>query len=379
MFFYIAVPLTALCYYIYRKVRGPIYWPGTVFKQATSSPETFDSKSLIEAFSEEVWRMPGDISVHHTSTSSSSEKPTHVVCVHGGPAVAPSSPWKVCASPLLAGAQFHWFHQRGCGQSSRPFDKFPTPSFWPGYKQLEATLGLGAQLGDIERARRRIGAERVSLLGHSFGGFVATLYAAEFPERVSSLVLLTPASMLQGPNQGSFNLFSAMREKLRTEEMKAEFDEYLKRYLAFGKLPSMNEKEAAELHAGFSEHFFRACPDMYYPPEARQAGEDSIGGWAAFATYLSLGIEYDYRAVLKKRLQGARFRTLIVNGKDDIVPVEEGMKFAEIFPEKFVEVVAMDGGHFLPDEKPEELAQIMKDVLIRTGSRDEKNGTLHRI
>lgn len=231
-------------------------------------------------------------------------------------------------------------------------------------------------MGDIERARRRIGEERIALLGHSFGGFVATLYAAEFPERVSSLVLLTPASMLQSPNHGGFNLFSAMRERLRTEEMKAELDEYLKRYLAFGKLSSMNEKEAAKLHAGFSEQFFRACPDMYCPPEVRQADEDSIGGWAAFATYLSLGIDYDYRVVLRKRLEAARFRTLIVNGKDDIVPVEEGMSFATLFPKKLVEFVAIDGGHFLPDEKPEELAHVMKDVLI-SGSRDDKSSTVH--
>lgn len=360
-YIYVIVPLGGLLYYLYKMVRGPTYWPGAMSKQATTSPESFDSPSLIESSTESVWRMPGDISVHHGSTSTPSVNPTHVVCVHGGPAVVPSFPWKACTPNLFPGVKFHWFHQRGCGLSSRPFDSFPTPSFWPGYKQVEEELGIRAQLGDIERARRRIGAERIALLGHSFGGFIAALYAAEFPERVSALVLLTPASMLNLPNREGFDFFSGIRNRLKTEEQEVDFDNYLKRYLAFAKLPSMNEREAAELHSCFGEQFKLACPDMYYPPEF---GDGGIGGWAAFATYLSLGMEYDYRPVLKKRLKQATFRTLIVNGKDDMVPVTEGETYAELFPAELVECVAIDGGHFLPDEKPVELAETIKDVLV---------------
>lgn len=363
MFFYFFL-LTAfaglLCYYAYKKMRGPIYWPGEVSKQAVENPEAFDSPSLVESSTAQVWRMPGNISVHHGSTSNTGISRAHILCVHGGPATVPVFPWRVCNESLFAGVKFHWFHERGCGLSSRPFDKFPTPSFWPGYKEIEEALGIGAQIADIERARRRIGVDRIGLLGHSFGGFIATLYAAEFPENVSSLVLLTPASMLRMPHRDGFDLFSSIREELKTEAAKVDFDRYIKRYLAFNKLPSMNEREAAQLHAGFGEFFRKACPGMFYPPEY---GGDAIGGWAAYATYLSLGMEYDYRPALQKRLKRAKFRTIVVNGKDDLVPTSEGRLYAKLFPAELVECVTMNGGHLLADEKPVELAEIISGVL----------------
>ena len=48
------------------------------------------------------------------------------------------------------------------------------------------------QVADIERVRRLLGQERLTVIGHSFGGFIATLYAVEFPERVDRLILVSP-------------------------------------------------------------------------------------------------------------------------------------------------------------------------------------------
>lgn len=48
-------------------------------------------------------------------------------------------------------------------------------------------------VGDVEALRAHLGLDRVDLLGHSAAGNLATLYAAAYPERVSHLILLTPA------------------------------------------------------------------------------------------------------------------------------------------------------------------------------------------
>jgi pimeloyl-ACP methyl ester carboxylesterase len=42
---------------------------------------------------------------------------------------------------------------------------------------------------------RKLGLEKFALVGHSFGGMVAAEYAAAFPERVSSLVLIAPLGL----------------------------------------------------------------------------------------------------------------------------------------------------------------------------------------
>jgi len=52
---------------------------------------------------------------------------------------------------------------------------------------------------DIEAVRRALDLERFALLGWSYPGFVAALYAARHPERVSHLVLVCPVPPYQDP------------------------------------------------------------------------------------------------------------------------------------------------------------------------------------
>ncbi len=65
---------------------------------------------------------------------------------------------------------------RGTGGSDRPADA-------RGYR-------LEEYAADLEELRAHLGLEQIKLLGHSHGGFVAMVYAAEYPERVDRLVLL---------------------------------------------------------------------------------------------------------------------------------------------------------------------------------------------
>lgn len=44
----------------------------------------------------------------------------------------------------------------------------------------------------LEEWRKAVGVERMHLLGHSWGGYLSTHYAAKHPERVASLILLSP-------------------------------------------------------------------------------------------------------------------------------------------------------------------------------------------
>lgn len=54
-------------------------------------------------------------------------------------------------------------------------------------------------LDALEEWRAKEGLERMTLVGHSLGGYLATAYAERHPERVAKLILLSPAGVLGDP------------------------------------------------------------------------------------------------------------------------------------------------------------------------------------
>ena len=76
----------------------------------------------------------------------------------------------------LAGAEFAvaTFDQRGTGRSTAPSD---------GY-------GLTEYASDLEAVRQAVGARKVHIFGHSWGGIIAMRYAADHPRNVRSIILM---------------------------------------------------------------------------------------------------------------------------------------------------------------------------------------------
>lgn len=66
------------------------------------------------------------------------------------------------------------------------------------------TITFDGMVEDIEAIRRRLGHERWSLLGHSFGGMLAAYYATQHPKRVDRLIL----SSSPGLDQALFEMDS---------------------------------------------------------------------------------------------------------------------------------------------------------------------------
>lgn len=359
------VLISALSYWAYKKFREPSYNPGDVSKLSENS--SFDRPELAAVSTSNTWRMPDGIDIYHFPLEVQSKKandaPT-ILGLHGGPAMAPAEPWKICQ--MLP--NFHLYHARGCGKSTRPFAKFPTPGrMWPGMKILEETLGLGAQIADIERIRRRLGIEKISLVGHSFGGFIATMYATEFPEYVESLVLLVPAAVLQlpTPKGEDGDIFALVEKKIKergNEDYIADYKAFMKLYLDFNSLPNATDESLAKRHNDFAIHFGRA--DIGSDGEYEDFKPELTGGMACYATFLSMGIEHNYQSVCQERLRDSKFPVAIVHGAKDIVPENTSRKYMDLFPSENVTFeVLQEAKHSMFDHA--RIAEIIKETLAR--------------
>src|SRR5215471_842043 len=73
-----------------------------------------------------------------------------------------------------------FYDQRGNGRS-------------PGLKR-DQTCTLADQIQDLDDLRANLGYERVNVLGHSWGGYLAMAYAARHPERIDRLIVCDSAA-----------------------------------------------------------------------------------------------------------------------------------------------------------------------------------------
>ncbi|BDD11061.1 arylesterase [Fulvitalea axinellae] len=291
-----------------------------------------------------------DISIYYQKYGEG--KPALVI--HGGPGIPPSGEWPGL-DRLTSSYAMHYYHQRGCGQSTRPFDTFESGNFFENMKLLDENLGIPAQLADIEQIRKKLGTEKITLIGHSFGGFLASLYASEFPDNVEALVLIAPASVLRMPVEGE-DLFGTVRSKLPENEKK-NFDLYLERFFDFGSLFEKSESELAKLHSEFIPYYQMATG---MPVGGHVEG---IGGWHQFACYISMGKKHDY----SKSLANIKAPTLILHGDKDLSKPESVKLYRENIPGNRFELIR-GAGHFIFADRPNELYQTVSEFLSSAGN-----------
>jgi proline iminopeptidase len=123
---------------------------------------------------------------------------TPCVFVHGGPGAGSYAFEKLGGNRLEDQLRMVYYDQRGSGRSASP----RRPSY-----------AMARMVQDLEELRQHLGLERWVLMAHSFGGTIATAYAAQYPQRVQALVLvnavLNPPASLESMVQYGTSLLPA--------------------------------------------------------------------------------------------------------------------------------------------------------------------------
>jgi proline iminopeptidase len=327
--------------YVWYVMQQPLYEPGMVRAEENLRAPLVPPEQLADS---PMWRVEEDIDLFHFAEGQG----RNVLIVHGGPGMPYAEPWPGL-EPLTEAYHLHYYDQRGCGESTRPIDTFASNNYYENMTTLDRTLGLGAQIADIERIRRLLGDDRLTLIGHSWGGFLAALYAAEFPDHVEALILVSPADMLVMP-QPSGGLFELVKQRLPAERQ-ADFAAYLQEYLDFGDIFAKSEAGLVALNQEFGQ-YYQAAIDTPLPEQSRP------GGWMVQAMYFSMGRRHDYREALK----AVTAPVLVIHGADDLQPEEATRLYVEALPNTRFQVIAQ-AGHFSFLEQPDVFAQTVSEFL----------------
>lgn len=344
----IIVLIIAAIFSLMYMMKKPLYKPGMVrdgknLRAPLSPPE--------QPANGNYWLVEKDIKLHHFSVG----KGKNILIVHGGPGSPFVKPW-IDLDPLTKNYKLHYYDQRGCGKSTRPIDKFESKNYFQNVKTLDQTQGLGAQIADIERIRRILGEEKLIIISHSWGAFLASLYAAEFPENVKAMILIAPADTLIISQDEGGGIYEGVKSRLPRNKH-AEFDDFMKRYFNFKNIFSKTEAELAALNNEFGDYFISI---MNNPPSKSMRINEAkaTGGWMVFAMYFSMGMQHDYRDALKN----VKAPVLVIHNGDDLQTEERSRVYADAFPNSQFEVI--EGvEHFFYNEQAGKFADLLKKFL----------------
>jgi proline iminopeptidase len=131
-----------------------------------------------------------------------------LVVVHGGPGNSLESV-RPDFEPLAKNRRVIYYDQRGQGRS-----EFMTDG---------TKLGYEFHVADLEALRQHFKLEKMNVIGNSWGGLLASLYAVAHPDRIQRMILDSAASPVRGFLDDMEDEISRRAEKLYTPEQMKRF------------------------------------------------------------------------------------------------------------------------------------------------------------
>ena len=258
---------------------------------------------------------------------------TPVLVLHGGPGM-PSFYLEALAA-LADERAVILYDQLGCGRSERPVD----PALWT----------LDRAVAEVEAVRSGLALDRVHVLGHSWGGFLALAHAAAHPDVVESLVLSSPLVSVAGWIEDAAALVSLLPPELRlviaANEERGTFDDpaYLAATEEFNhRFFCTLDPWPAELQRTFEGLGEGPYATMWGPSEFTQTG-NLVG------------------ADLTATLEGLRAPSLWICGDRDEISPNRLKSFAAL-ASGWSEVIE-GGSHCVHLEQPERYLGVIRDFL----------------
>lgn len=263
------------------------------------------------------------------------EGSTPLVCVNGGLLFDHSALWPSFA-PLAEGRQLIFYDQRGRGRSQRP----------PGVRAAR----IEHDASDLGALREALGIARWDVLGHSWGGGIAMLGAAQDAAATRRLVLVDSVAPTGWWLPRMHEIALSRLDGPAREEL-AALD------------PTALTEPEPTIHSQYARAYSPAWFDdmslahLFTPPVTER-----ITGATVAARLRRDG--YDWR----EQLRALDRPTLVIYGENDALPREVGEEILALLPRARMKTVPQ-AGHMPFWERPETFFPIVTSFL--DGTTDE--------
>lgn len=259
---------------------------------------------------------------------------TPLLCIPGGPGRA--SAYLEDLAGLSETRTLVLLDNRATGRSEVPAD----PS----------TLRFDRLADDVEALRQHLGLEQVDLLGHSAGTVVAQVWASAHPDRVRSLVLVTPSGGLQGSNR------TDVRDIVATRADEAWYADAAE---ALDALPHASPSEQQMLWRAIRPLMYGRWDDR---TQAHAATADTQSNKRAQLGYDAAAQDVDGAAIVRG-LSAVTAPVLVVGGdRDAMTGVVAAHAVAGCFPNAQT-VVLPRAGHFPWVDEPAAFLDAVRGFL----------------
>jgi proline iminopeptidase len=227
---------------------------------------------------------------------------TPVVVLHGGPG-ADHDYLRPGFDMLADGRELVYYDQRGGGRS--PVAR-------------EVPVGWTEHVADLEALREHWGLERMTVVGYSWGGLLALLYAGQHPRRLARLALVSPAPSWRAAR-------ARFEARFGQRNLDPVFQEERRRLRESG----LRERDPAAFQRRMFE--LSVAPYFFDPAKARDLTPFRVTGRTQQEVWESLG-DYDLRPGLP-RLRDVP--SLVLHGEDDPIPLDAARTTAELIGAEF--------------------------------------------
>lgn len=303
-----------------------IFAVGVLFNSIEATPSLISSQ---EKSCEKFVQVPG---AELYCLKMGSGKP--IIVLHGGAGFLTHDYLLPHLARLAENHLVIFYDQRGLGRSSGEIN--------------QEQINLKTYLQDIEAIRTSFGLDKVTLLGHSWGGFLMMHYAFIHPEAIDSLIFVSSMPC----NSDDLGLFLKELPK-RTAPYEAE----LKR-IQSSELYASGDSKMVEAYNTINFQTYMYCPDnikkinLWMPQKAAYNG---LKIWDIFKDQIFMK-PYD----LTHQLNTITCPTLIIHGDVDPIPFVTAEHISAAIPKsQFVKINQC--GHFPFVEQPEAFFNAIKN------------------